>query len=108
MTIIGLVVRALRGWIASAETGEEGDALGACPGGAYSVFYIDAGRPNEIQMRGAVADRCQLWIEPSDVRPGSRGTELLVDVTIAHRRDGKPALTEFQIALTEDLKPQVH
>jgi hypothetical protein len=108
LTIIGLVARAMRGWVAAIECDEDSDSPSACSGGAYSVFYVDARWPNEIQMRGAEADRCELWIEPSDVRAGPGGPELLVDVKIAHRRDGEPAVTEFQIALTEELKPLVH
>jgi hypothetical protein len=107
-TIIGLVAHAIRGWVAAGDGSEDGPARGTCVGGAYSVFYIDPSRPNGIQMRGVKADRCQLWIEPADVRPGSGGTDLLVDVTIVHRRNGEPTVTEFQMALAEDLNPLIH
>ena len=36
------------------------------------------------------------------------GAALVVDVTLAHRCDGQPAVTEFQVALNEDLKVTVH
>ena len=107
-TIIGLVVHAMRGWALSDEVDAQESASGSCVGGAYSVFYIDAARPCEIQMQGAQADRCHMWVEPADVRPGTSGVELLVDVTVIHQRDGAPAVTEFQVALDEDLKPLVH
>ena len=110
LTIIDLVARVIRGWVIALDDGDEDDPDSERPsaGGAYSVFYIDAERPNEIAMSGALADRCELWAEPSDVRPGQRGAELLVDVRIAHRRDGKPAVTEFQVSLSEALKSQIH
>jgi hypothetical protein len=107
-TIIGLVVHAMRGWAMSDEVDAPTSAPGTCVGGVYSVFYIDAERPREIQMQGALANRCHMWIEPADVRSGVRGVELLVDVTVIHQRDGAPAVTEFQVALDEDLKPLVH
>jgi len=59
-------------------------------------------------MHGARADRCHVWIEPSDVQPAMGGVALLVDVTVIHQRDGAPAVTEFQVALDEDLKPLIH
>lgn len=108
LNIVGLVAEALRGWIAAAEAGDEDDVSRTSVGRAYSVFYIDAARPNEIQMRGALANRCELWVEPSDARAGLGGVELLVDVTIAHRRDGEPAITEFQVAFTDEAAPLVH
>ncbi len=108
LTIIGLVVQAMRGWITAAEDAEETGGEAPRADSAYSVFYIDAERPNEIQMRGASADRCELWIEPSDVRAGLGGTELLVDVRIAHRRDGAPAITEFQVVFNAEMTPLVH
>jgi hypothetical protein len=108
LTIIGLVVKAMRGWIIAAEEAEETDSEAPSAGGAYSVFYVDAERPNEIQMRGASADRCELWIEPSEVRSGPGGTELLVDVRIAHPRDGAPAITKFQVVFDAEMTPLVH
>jgi hypothetical protein len=108
LTIVDLVAQAIRGWIVALDQDDETDQRPALKGGAYSVFYIDAERPNEIQMRGAAADRCELWAEPSDVQPGQDGVDLLVDVRISHRRDGAPAVTEFQISFTEQLKPMVH
>ena len=55
-----------------------------------------------------MADRCELWVEPSRVRNGHGGVELLVGVRIAHRRDGAPAVIEFEMALTEELTPAIH
>ncbi len=108
LTIIDLVAQAIRGWVIALDHGEEAEPWQASAAGAYSVFYIDAKKPNEIQMRGAKADRCELWARPSDVRPGQGGADLLVDVKIAHRRDGEPVVTEFQISLTEELRPLIH
>jgi hypothetical protein len=108
MTIVGLVAHTIRGWAAAAESDEEFETTGTCAGGAYCVFYIDAAMPNAIHMRGAEADRCELWVKPSSVRSGLGGVELLVGVKIAHRRDGTPAVIEFEMALTEELTPRIH
>jgi len=103
-TIIWLVEQAVREWVLASSSEEPRHGLGS----AYRVFYADPKRPNEIQPCGADQDRCELTIEPCDVVPGRGGAALLVDVTISHRVDGDPTVTEFQVSLNENLKALVH
>lgn len=105
--ILALVERAVRDWVRSIDLGEGDDPRELA--GTYSVFYMDAARPNEVQDSGPDAARWTLRIRPSDVRPGhDGGTALLVDVMLAHRRDGQPTVTEFQVSLNDALKVVVH
>jgi hypothetical protein len=101
-TIIWLIEQAVREWI----LGMNGDELG--PASTYSVFYTDPKRPNEIHPCGVDANRCELSIEPCDVCPEQGGVALLVDVKVAHRVDGDPRVTEFQVSLNENFKALVH
>lgn len=101
-TIIALVEQAVR------DLGDETFPSDATDQAAYGVFYMDATRPHEIRISGPEEDRCALRIEPADVVPEQDGMVLVVDVTLAHRRDGQPAVIEFQVSLNEDLKVTVH
>jgi hypothetical protein len=106
-TILALVERAVRDWVRAIDLGDGDDPRDL--GTAYRVFYMDAGRPNEIQTSGTDAARCGLRIRPSEVRSGhDGGTALLVDVTLTHRRDGEPMVIEFQVSLNDALKVVVH
>jgi len=107
-TIIWLVEQAVREWVLAALGSDEPDPQVLNRDSAYSVFYMDETRPNQIQMSGSPRERCDIWIEPCDVCAETGGAALLVDVKIAHRRDGKPAVTQFQVSLNEDLKALVH
>jgi hypothetical protein len=107
-TIIALVEQAVRDWVRAVDLGDECDPRDLTKEAAYCVFYMDALRPNQIQTTGSDADRCGIRIEPSDVAPAQDGAALVVDVTLAHRRDGQPTVTEFQVSLNEDLKVLVH
>ncbi len=108
-TIIALVERAVRDWVRALDLSDEGDAGNLTGEAACSVFYTDAARPDRIQTSGPDEDRCDIRIQPSDVAPDPGGGAcLVVDVTLAHRRNGEPILTEFQVSLNEDLKVMVH
>ncbi len=107
-TIIALVEQAVRDWVRAIDLDGTVDPQYATKQAAYTVFYMDAKRPNEIQTSGLDEDRCGIRIEPCDVTPEQGGAALVVDVTLAHRRDGQPAVTEFQVSLNEDLKVTVH
>jgi hypothetical protein len=107
-TIIWLVEQAVREWVLAVNSSEELDPQELIKESAYSVFYMDEKRPNQIQMSGPDEDRCGLWIEPYDVCSEQVGSALLVDVKIAHRIDGQPTVTEFQVSMTEDLKALIH
>jgi len=101
-TIIWLVEQAVREWVLAVSSEEPGVES------AYRVFYMDPKRPNEIGPCGADQDRCELSIEPCDVVPGQGGAALLVDVKVAHRLNGQPTVTEFQVSLNENLKALIH
>jgi hypothetical protein len=107
-TIIALIEQAVRDWVRAIDLDGIVDPRAATKQAAYTVFYMDAKRPNEIQTSGLEEDRCGIRIEPCDVTPEQGGAALVVDVTLAHRRDGQPTVTEFQVALNEDLKVAVH
>jgi hypothetical protein len=107
-TIVWLVEQAVREWVLAVSANDQPGPEDAVKESAYSVFYMDETRPNQIQASGLDRDRCGIWIEPCDVRPENGSAALLVDVKVAHRRDGQPTVTEFQISLTEDLKALVH
>lgn len=107
-TIIWLVEQAVREWVLAVSGSEEPDPRDLTRESAYSVFYMDETRPNQIQMSGSDRERCGIWIEPRDVCPETGSTALLVDVKVAHRLDGEPTVTEFQVSLNEDLKALVH
>jgi hypothetical protein len=107
-TIIWLVEQAVREWVLAASDNDQPDLQDVTKESAYSVFYMDEARPNQIQAKGADRDRCGIWIEPCDVRPENGSAALLVDVKVAHRLNGQPTVTEFQVSLTEDLKALVH
>jgi len=107
-TIIWLVEQAVREWVLAVNSSEEPDPQDVTKESAYSVFYMDEARPNQIQMSGSDRDRCGIWIEPCEVHPEAGSTALLVDVKVAHRLDGEPTVTEFRVSLNEDLKALVH
>jgi hypothetical protein len=106
-TIIWLVEQAVREWVLASSSEVHGPES-VIRQSAFSVFYTDPNRPNEIQPCGADQDRCRLWIEPCDVCPGQGSVALLVDVKVAHRLNGQSTVTEFQVSLNEDLKALVH
>lgn len=108
-TIVALVEQAVRDWVRAVDLDDEDDAGTLTSQSAYGVFYMDATRPNQIQTSGPDEHRCGLRIAPSDVTPEpGGGAALVVDVTLAHRRDGQPAVLEFQVSLNEDLRVTVH
>ena len=107
-TIISLVEQAVRDWVRAIDLDDSCDASDLSKQSAYGVFYMDALKPNEIQISGPDADRCGIRISPCDVTREAHGAALVVDVTLAHRRDGQPAVTEFQVSLNLDLKVTVH
>jgi hypothetical protein len=107
-TIIWLVEQAVREWVLGVTCSEARDPQDRVPAPSFSVFYVDRRQPNQIQPTGAAEDRCRLWIEPNDVCSETGLAALLVDVKIAHRIDGRPTVTEFQVSLTEDLRVLVH
>jgi hypothetical protein len=107
-TIIWLVEQAVREWVLAVNGSEEADPRELLKESAYSVFYMDEQRPNQIQTSGSDQDRCGIWIEPCDVCLDQGSPALLVDVKVAHRLDGKPTVTEFQVSLNENLEALVH
>jgi hypothetical protein len=107
-TITWLVEQAVREWMLAVNGGDESDPRDLTKESAYSVFYMDAQRPNQIQTSGAEQDRCGISIKPCDVCPEPGGTGLLFDVRLAHRVDDQPTVTEFRISLNETLKVAGH
>jgi hypothetical protein len=107
-TIIWIVEQAVREWGLAVNGGDESDPRDLTKESAYSVFYMDAKRPNQIQTSGPDQDRCGISIKPCDACLEQGGTGLLVDVRLAHRVDGLPTLTEFRVSLDENLKVAFH
>jgi hypothetical protein len=105
-TIIALVEQAVKAWVLAVDLRD--DARDLTKESAYAVFYTDTRWPNQIQTSGPDEARWGLRIRPSDVWPGTGGSALIVDVTLAHRVDGRPTTTQFQVALNEDLLVVVH
>ena len=107
-TIISLVEEAVRDWVLAVDGSDRPDPQDVGEESAHRVFYVDETRPNQMLTSGPDRDRCGIWIDACDVCPENGSAALLVDVKVAHRLNGQPAVTEFQVSLTEDLKVLVH